>query len=1056
MMKSSPRLLLALLTATALTAPYAVRAQVDPTGGATVYEAPNGVPIVDIVNPNAAGLSHNKFNQYNVDARGIVLNNGTIAQTTHASQLAGQVPANVNLSASANVILNEVVMPNRSALNGFTEVAGQTADVIVANPYGITCNGCGFINAPNATLTTGVPQLAGGALTGFQTDEGDILITGAGLNGTETDYLALVARSVTIDAQVNATELDVVAGANDWDHNAKKATARAAAGVAPTVAIDSSALGGMYANKIRLISTENGVGVKMDGEAAAGAGDFTLDASGKIEVNGKISAEENVAISTTQAGADAVKATNAKISSKKDLSVEATAGEVKLRGGTVTAGTNISVTAQSIDDAATADASVDNNKRFAAGNLDLNATSATALNNVTYGAGNTLQLRGGSMSVGADGATLYGNDVTLDYTGAVALGKAAIDAQKTMNLSADGLLSTGAAAAIRSAAGPITIHAAGGMDNAGKISAGTGSLTAQVDGTLTNSGTMHAGTVLTLTDALGNGSQTVTNTGSLLADGTLAVLAQTVNNNGAGVIQGGNGASTVTVNGALTNASGAKMILSTDAAGTGTVSAGTLANSGITQAAGALGLTIGSTLTNNAGAKILSGGAMTVRGRTAADYAVNNAGLMQAGGVLDIKGNAAGNAVNVSGTANGASFIGKTVDMNGKAFTLADGAGITADGNLTLTGVSLTLSGSNAYVVAANGGTGTGTVTTSGAVTNSGMIFSADDMNVTAVGITNNATGGMAAVDTLRLRNNSTNIRNYGAFYAGTLLDVNAATSLTNYAAATFDSGNDIVLNASTFTNSGDINAADSITVAALYFLNQVEGGDQRSWNSTAKVTTDGGWTNGSPCSTSSLCTNDTYKYYTRSWTESQSYDVAPAQKPTMIANGTISISNFQTGLNLGGIISANTVNIASSRGGATFTNDDYSLTSQGYKDTWYDRGYCLASELCFYYYTLTNAGYSGGQLNGAATVTPYGAAIHAVNLSATGFGLTNVASIYASADVDGQTKAGAGATGLATGVTFGGITVTLPTNPNGFFVVNKDPNSQFLVETNPRFTTPG
>ncbi|MBU0801674.1 MAG: hemagglutinin repeat-containing protein, partial [Alphaproteobacteria bacterium] len=469
-----------------------------------------------------------------------------------------------------------------------------------------------------------------------------------------------------------------------------------------------------------------------------------------------------------------------------------------------------------------------------------------------------------------------------------------------------------------------------------------------------------------------------------------------------------------------------------------------------------LGLTIGSTLTNNAGAKILSGGAMTVRGRTAADYAVNNAGLMQAGGVLDIKGNAAGNAVNVSGTANGASFIGKTVDMNGKAFTLADGAGITADGNLTLTGVSLTLSGSNAYVVAANGGTGTGTVTTSGAVTNSGMIFSADDMNVTAVGITNNATGGMAAVDTLRLRNNSTNIRNYGAFYAGTLLDVNAATSLTNYAAATFDSGNDIVLNASTFTNSGDINAADSITVAALYFLNQVEGGDQRSWNSTAKVTTDGGWTNGSPCSTSSLCTNDTYKYYTRSWTESQSYDVAPAQKPTMIANGTISISNFQTGLNLGGIISANTVNIASSRGGATFTNDDYSLTSQGYKDTWYDRGYCLASELCFYYYTLTNAGYSGGQLNGAATVTPYGAAIHAVNLSATGFGLTNVASIYASADVDGQTKAGAGATGLATGVTFGGITVTLPTNPNGFFVVNKDPNSQFLVETNPRFTTPG
>ncbi|MDY7568963.1 hypothetical protein RGV32_03770 [Pseudomonas sp. CCC4.1] len=31
----------------------------------------------------------------------------------------------------------------------------------MANPYGITCNGCGFINTPNVTLTTGKPMVGG-------------------------------------------------------------------------------------------------------------------------------------------------------------------------------------------------------------------------------------------------------------------------------------------------------------------------------------------------------------------------------------------------------------------------------------------------------------------------------------------------------------------------------------------------------------------------------------------------------------------------------------------------------------------------------------------------------------------------------------------------------------------------------------------------------------------------------------------------------------------------------------------------------------------------------
>ncbi|MCU1751155.1 filamentous hemagglutinin N-terminal domain-containing protein, partial [Pseudomonas sp. 6D_7.1_Bac1] len=252
--------------------------------GTTLDRAGNGVPIVNIAAPNATGLSHNQFHDYNVDTNGVILNNATAR--TQATQLGGIILGNPNLQGvAAQTILNEVNGGSPSQLRGYTEVAGQSARVIVANPYGISCNGCGFINTPRVTLTTGKPVLDNGRLDRFQVDQGSVSIDGAGLNATNIDRFEIITRSAKINAQIQAKNLAIIAGRNDVNADSLNANARADDGSAkPELAIDSSALGGMYAGAIKLVGTEAGVGVKLDGKLIASGGDILLDANGHLSL----------------------------------------------------------------------------------------------------------------------------------------------------------------------------------------------------------------------------------------------------------------------------------------------------------------------------------------------------------------------------------------------------------------------------------------------------------------------------------------------------------------------------------------------------------------------------------------------------------------------------------------------------------------------------------------------------------------------------------------------------------------------------------------------------
>ncbi|WP_319171966.1 filamentous hemagglutinin N-terminal domain-containing protein, partial [Pseudomonas paraeruginosa] len=364
-------------------------------GNTSLGQAGNGVPIVNIATPNGAGLSNNHFRDYNVGANGLILNNAT--GKTQGTQLGGIILGNPNLQGqAAQVILNQVTGGNRSTLAGYTEVAGQSARVIVANPHGITCQGCGFINTPRATLTTGKPIMDGQRLERFQVDGGDIAIEGAELNVSNLEQFDLITRSATLNAKLYAKNLNIVTGRNDVQADSLQATPRAADGSEkPRLAIDSSALGGMYAGAIRLVGTEQGVGVKLAGDMAASGGDIRIDASGRLSL--------------------------AQASSQGDLKIAAQAvelngktyagGSAEIRGAeelvnrqSLAARERIALDAAHIDNAGVIEAGVDpDNRRNARGDLGLdsrtlrNAGSLVASRTLEARASQALDNQGGSL-----------------------------------------------------------------------------------------------------------------------------------------------------------------------------------------------------------------------------------------------------------------------------------------------------------------------------------------------------------------------------------------------------------------------------------------------------------------------------------------------------------------------------------------------------------------------------------------------------------------------------------------------------------------------------------
>jgi filamentous hemagglutinin len=499
-----------------------------------IYTSTNGVPIVDIAGANANGLSHNRFTQYNVDSRGLVLNNNANANFTPApSELAGQVQVNPNLNNAAAVILNEVVAANRSTLVGYTEVAGAKADVIVANPWGITCGGCGFINTDRVTLSTGTPIFTNGDLTGLEIKQGDVLINGSGANLSAQQMFDIVARSVTLDGQVNANDIKLIAGTNEWDLSSRTAAAINTLGVTSDYAIDSTMLGGMYAGRIELIATEAGVGVRMRGDAAASTGSFTLTAEGKIELNNTVSAKQDIVLTSTSNIADAITLTDTSLAAEQNIQLSANNGGAIISGGIIKANDTLDIRVESLSDVDTLAPITDNNKRYA-NTVNIKVADTTTITNVSYGALESLTINTGTLDLGTGTTALYSDNGAMVVTAAadMVLGSAAIKSNTGMELtSTSGSISTisDENQRIKVTAGDLKITMQNQLNNAGIIEVEEGGLSIVGNDTgqkILNNGTLYGSKSIYLN--LGQ----INNSGLIVSDGTLGVQASDVTNTG--------------------------------------------------------------------------------------------------------------------------------------------------------------------------------------------------------------------------------------------------------------------------------------------------------------------------------------------------------------------------------------------------------------------------------------------------------------------------------------------------------------------------------------------
>ncbi|UYK66605.1 filamentous hemagglutinin N-terminal domain-containing protein [Xanthomonas sacchari] len=804
--------------------------------------AANGVPVVDIVAPNARGVSHNRYSRFDVGSNGLILNNSAQISKT---ELGGYIAGNDNLknSGAATLILNEVTSTT-SRLQGYTEIAGAKAQLVIANPNGIVCDGCGFLNTSRVTLATGTPLLgADGALNGFSITGGALSVGSNGLDAYNVDRLDLLSRQLSVGGSVWAKDLLASAGAQRIGYDGMLLEVLPGSdGAPPAIGIDVAYLGGMYADRIRLIATEAGVGVVSRGTLSAQSGSLQIDSAGQLSLAGTAVARDDVDLRA--AGALSQQG----VLGSQQAGVRLRAAQLALSGDTI---------AHGLLDAA-ASGALAHSGRSSAGAISLFGSELDAGGSLYSGGDLALsasgELRSSGSAYAGGAAQLQAGAAWLQRAGTVqSAGSLAVQAAR---IDAAGVLDAGAGLSLRSDADmrlsglaqswqDASVQAGGRLDTLGQLSAGgrldlgaaaIGNAAGAVvsagrdialatPGALDNAGTLYAGRDLRIDAA------SVGNSGGSYA-GRNATLASTAALNNSGSLVAGAGLS---VDAAQLRSSGE---LGSQGGDVALRSRGDLALAGQVAAKGALTAQAGGALlqsgTLGAGsAQLQAAGDATLDGvvRTDGDLQLSADGQLRSSATLAAGGNATLHA-------QGALLQSGQVQTGG-ALAL-DGASIAQAGVLDA-GTSLSLRSAGDLSLAGTvQSRGDLALSSAGVLQNQAQVVAGGALSANASSLSNAAGASLSALGDASL-SSATVLSNDGHLYAGGALGLRAA-SLTQTGSA--NAGTTLTLSVDgAVANQGDLVGGGDVQLDAGSLASSGQLGSQRGQvvlNSRGDVQLDG------------------------------------------------------------------------------------------------------------------------------------------------------------------------------------------------------------------------
>ncbi|WP_232434958.1 filamentous hemagglutinin N-terminal domain-containing protein [Burkholderia ubonensis] len=854
--------------------------------------AGGGVPVVNITAPNAAGISLNQYQRFNIDPVGLILNNSLMSGT---SLTGGDVQANPNLNGrAASVIVNQVTSTGSgyaSLLNGPLEVFGAPATVIIANPNGITTRGTGFTNTIGVTLSTGAPQFlngVGGAPTdyanakaiGYNVTGGHLQIEGnAGVNGPGAGIegtvgtIDLIGETIGINAPLYAgMRINAIAGRQFVTPSAADATGTtygttsngainsaaainaANGGANRSLAIDATAFGAMTAGQIQVISTAAGMGVRSDAQLAANAGDLLLSANGDVSIAGSAAQHQ------------------ATLQSAGNLSMTGT--HVGVGGYTINANGDVTSTG-----------TIQSGGKLAiSAGRNVNVANAQANSDVAIAGGANVTLGdmqgGGALSVtarGADGAGDVNLNGTTVVTGATTLQAArdvnvngqtnsgTLQASAQRNVTVNAALQTSGDLALTATQGNVATNA--GVKSGGNLALASGQDTAiAAQATAQNAVTVRTGRDLSVSGSLASGTTLAADIardasvgGSLMVGTDARVNAgRNVDVSGVAIVQHDGTLSAgndITGSGSIAFGQRGALSAAHDVALTGKllandlqVDAGNSASLAAVQAGGAFkvaanGLAGGGDLTFNGNTAML--GAVDVH--AVRDVVVN--GTLAGGSQVSLA--AARNVtVNGSGTVQAVGDLALTAatgsvtsagTLNGAgALTVQGAQDVALTGATTVTGDVTATAGRDLTIGGAFAGQGAATLAAGRDIIAGGTSGFVRDATLTA-GRDINVTGAfqgravsMTATDSIALNDVQANAALQLATHGG---DVTIGGNVNSLTSGAIDAARDVVVNGTLRTASKlAVNGGRNTTIGGTVQSN----GDVTLTNSTGALTSTG------------------------------------------------------------------------------------------------------------------------------------------------------------------------------------------------------------------------